>query len=142
MSPTVVVVAEDEPLLCTLFADYLRNEGYDVIDVANGRLALEVVRQRQVDVVIADGRMPELGGRDLYEALRLFQRDLCEAFILITGWDDPETDRFLARVSVPVIHKPFSLTVLRETIEAVLHRRPRASSQARTVAEEPSRSLS
>jgi two-component system, NtrC family, sensor kinase len=122
MPTTAVLVAEDELVLRTLLADVLRSDGYEVRDVENGRRALDLLRQHRFDVVIADIRMPEVGGRELYEAIQLFQRDLCARFIAMTGWDDLDAEGFLRRVGVPVIRKPFSLDVLRDTVERVVHR--------------------
>jgi DNA-binding NtrC family response regulator len=100
----------------------LRDEGYDVCEVANGRLALELVRQERVDVVLADLRMPELGGRGLYEELQYFRRDLLNRFIVITGWEDADTEFFETKTAAPVIRKPFSLTALSDSVHAVLQR--------------------
>jgi CheY-like chemotaxis protein len=123
MPSAAILVAEDEAILRTLLGEVLRSDGHEVSEAANGRLALELVRQRRFDVIIADVRMPELGARELYEAVRLFQRDLCQRFVAITGWDALDGEAFLESVGVPVIRKPFSLDVLRDIVKRVLQRR-------------------
>jgi CheY-like chemotaxis protein len=119
-TPPVVLVAEDEPTLRSVVAACLHDEGYDVCEVANGRLALEQVRQERVDVVLADLRMPELGGRGLYEELQYFRRDLLNRFIVITGWEDADTEFFETKTAAPVIRKPFSLTALSDAVHPAL----------------------
>jgi CheY-like chemotaxis protein len=122
MPPPVVLVAEDEPSVRSMVAECLRDEGYGVREVANGRLALDLVRHERVDVVLADIRMPELGGRGLYEQLAYFRRDLLNRFIVLTGGEDADTEFFATKTAAPVIRKPFSLTALAAAVHAVLHR--------------------
>jgi CheY-like chemotaxis protein len=122
MPPPVVLVAEDEPSVRSVVAECLRDEGYAVREVANGRLALDLVRQERVDVVLADIRMPELGGRGLYEQLEYFRRDLLNRFVVVTGWEDADTEFFATKTAAPVIRKPVSLTALSAAVHAVLHR--------------------
>jgi two-component system, NtrC family, sensor kinase len=103
-------------------ADMLRDEGHEVAEVWNGRLALNLIRQRPFDLVITDIRMPELSGRGLYEELQYFRRDLLDRFIVITGWEDADTEFFETKTAAPVIRKPFSLTAFSEAVHAVLER--------------------
>jgi two-component system, response regulator PdtaR len=55
----VVLVVEDDVLVCFAIADYLRNACYAVIEAANANEALEVFASGvQVDVVFTDVQMP------------------------------------------------------------------------------------
>lgn len=63
-SPTVLI-AEDDPPSRRMLEMALRGEGYDVIDVSNGRDALTVLERTPVDVLLSDIRMPEMNGLDL-----------------------------------------------------------------------------
>jgi CheY-like chemotaxis protein len=100
----------------------LRDEGHEVAEVANGRLALDLIRRRPVDLVITDIRMPELSGRGLYEQLQYFRRDLLDRFIVIAGWEDADTEFFETKTTVPVLRKPLLLADLLEAIHRVLQR--------------------
>jgi CheY-like chemotaxis protein len=120
----LILVVEDDPSVRRTIADLLRSQGHDVIEVPNGRLALNLISQRPFDVIISDLRMPDLDGRGLYEQLGYFRRQLLHRFIVITGWDDGDTEFFKAKTAVPVLTKPFSSVALSEAIRTVLHRDP------------------
>jgi DNA-binding NtrC family response regulator len=60
-----LLIAEDENVLRESLAELFRGEGFEVVDVANGRAAQEVLLARSVDVVLTDMRMPEVDGTAL-----------------------------------------------------------------------------
>jgi PAS domain S-box-containing protein len=70
----VVLIAEDEPMVRGIMARTLRDNGYGVLEAADGTEALELLEARggQVNLIIADVVMPGLGARDM--AARLAER--------------------------------------------------------------------
>ena len=64
MSKTILV-AEDEQVLRESVAELLTDEGYDVIQAANGKEAHDVLLQRPVDLLLSDIKMPEMDGMQL-----------------------------------------------------------------------------
>jgi CheY-like chemotaxis protein len=122
MGSKLILVVEDEPGVRVAIADCLRKEGHEVAEVANGRLALNLIRQQPFDLIITDIRMPELSGRGLYEELQYFQRRVLDRFIVITGWEDVDTEFFETRTAVPVLRKPLLLANLLAEIHRVLER--------------------
>ena len=64
MSRTLLI-AEDEPILRESLAELFHAEGFQVIDVPDGRAAYNVLLECPVDVVITDIRMPEMDGTTL-----------------------------------------------------------------------------
>jgi CheY-like chemotaxis protein len=129
IAPKLSLVVEDDPHVRRVIADFLSGRGHDVAEAASGRLALNLVWQHRFDLIISDLRMPELGGRALYEHLGYFQRDLLDRFIVVTGWDDADIEFFQTKTAVPVVRKPFTLAELSETIHRVLQRGPRTESE-------------
>ncbi|HEY6440846.1 MAG TPA: response regulator [Acetobacteraceae bacterium] len=65
----VVLVVDDEILLRSVVAEYLRDAGFRVVEAANGREAVTVLAAGEaVDVVFSDVRMPgDVSGYDLAE---------------------------------------------------------------------------
>ncbi|MNI16368.1 putative response regulatory protein [compost metagenome] len=55
-------------------------------ECANGREALEMMGELEIDVVITDVRMPVLGGLELIERAKEFYPHM--AFVIISGFDD------------------------------------------------------
>jgi CheY-like chemotaxis protein len=122
-SPKVILVVDDEPHVRSIIADLLRARGHDVAEAPNGRLALDLIRRRSIDLVISDLRMPELDGQGLYEQLGSLRRALLERFIVVTGSEDGDgTEFFETQTRVRVIRKPFKLADLSEAVLSVLQR--------------------
>lgn len=65
MSATRVV--DDEAPIVELVRGYLEREGMEVISAADGLAGLELIRQRDPDVVVLDVMLPGLDG---FEVLR------------------------------------------------------------------------
>jgi EAL domain-containing protein (putative c-di-GMP-specific phosphodiesterase class I)/PleD family two-component response regulator len=65
-----IVIAEDETVIRNNLARLLRIEGFDVVAGANGREALELVRQHRPDLLLSDVMMPEMNGHELVKAIR------------------------------------------------------------------------
>jgi CheY-like chemotaxis protein len=116
----LVLVVDDEEGVRQLLVNHMNHEGYEVVAAADGKLALDVIRAREVDVILADLNMPHLGGRGLYEELQLFRRDLLEKFIVLTGTEQDDTVFFETRTRVSILWKPFKLSELSETVHRVL----------------------
>lgn len=57
-----VLVIDDNPLMRMSIRFDLERAGYAVLEAANGRLALDVLRSARVDVAVVDIFMPEMDG--------------------------------------------------------------------------------
>jgi CheY-like chemotaxis protein len=66
----LIVVVEDDTDTREAFAEFLRGEGFDVLEAANGRAALDIVSASRPDAVVTDLRMPRMDGIQLIRALR------------------------------------------------------------------------
>jgi DNA-binding NtrC family response regulator len=115
-----VLVVDDEPTIRSVVAEVLRSIGYEVIEAANGRLAVDVLDRQTVDLVITDACMPELGGRGLYEHIEKDHPSLIDKIIVITGHLREDTEFFQMRTRVPILYKPFAVHVLIDAIRNVL----------------------
>jgi len=83
-----VLLAEDHQAVRQSIRLYLEGKGVEVIgEAANGREAVEMVRELQPDVVIMDIHMPELTG---IEATRRIRHEYDDARILVlTAYNEP-----------------------------------------------------
>lgn len=71
MTATILVVDDLEPNVKLLEAKLLK-EYYTVLSAFNGKQALEVLRNRKVDIVLLDVMMPEMDG---FETCRMIKSD-------------------------------------------------------------------
>ena len=69
MSKTILI-AEDEQMLRESLAELLTEEGYAVLQAADGKAAYDLVLDRPVDVILSDVRMPRMDGMALLEQVQ------------------------------------------------------------------------
>ena len=114
-----VLLVEDEGGVRVLAAEYFRDVGYAVLEVADGSEALRLLRSgARVDVLVTDVGLPGgLNGRQVADAARERRPGLPVLFI--TGYADGALDSQLAP-SMQVIGKPFALNALASRVKAML----------------------
>jgi CheY-like chemotaxis protein len=112
-----VLVVDDEPVLRVLMREILQEEGYAVIDAADGRTMLELLDGVHPDLVLMDVMMPGVDGREAYQMLRS-RTDLPDLPVVMMSAAvqpsklDPSITAFL--------RKPFDLTELLELVARVI----------------------
>ena len=120
-----VLVAEDEPhIRRMIFEEFLTDEGYQVVAVADGRSALSYLRQAQQlpCVVIADHMMPNLNGADL---CRQIQADPALAHLpLVLISAGANAAALAAALGVEFLDKPFGLMDLLALVQRHCGTRP------------------
>lgn len=111
-----VLVAEDDPDMRSLLATRLRVAGCDVIEVANGERALDLLAASSVepvislkfDLAIMDVRMPGMSGLEVVYLSKLWQWPT--PVLLVTAFPDGELLEECDRLGVQVLHKPFPMS--------------------------------
>jgi two-component system response regulator AtoC len=125
-----ILVAEDDVEMRRLVAGALRDDGHDVVELADGgKLLAEITvgakaraEENAVDLVISDIRMPISTGLQILEALR--RARWRTPVILMTAFGDDATRRHAENLSAVLFDKPFDLDDLRATVEHLLQRAP------------------
>lgn len=69
--PVRILIAEDDTINQHLAVKMLNKLGYKPDIVSNGKEALEIVSERQYDVILMDGLMPEMDGFEATKMIRL-----------------------------------------------------------------------
>ena len=115
-----VLVVDDEPHILHYMRATLEAWGHDVEIADDGDVALERATAELFDVVITDLRMPRLGGREFYEALRTRAPERADRLVFSTG-DTVRGDTlaFLESIRRPYLKKPFGLDELRGLLASV-----------------------
>lgn len=65
-----VLVADDDPLLCSLLEYKLGQRGFSVFTAENGEQVLDLVRDKVPDLVVLDSMMPVLDGMSVLRQIR------------------------------------------------------------------------
>ena len=116
-----ILVTDDEQKLRTLVCDFLKKQGYETLEAADGTEAVAAVeRNPDIALVIMDVMMPELDGWAACKQIRSFSRvpvimltARSQEFDELCGFENGADD---------YVTKPFSLTILLKRIEAILSR--------------------
>jgi len=85
-----IVIADDDEMALEMLALALEADGHEVLRAANGREALDLIRQHCCRMVITDWEMPQMSGLELCRAIRAEQFNGYVFVILVTGHDSPE----------------------------------------------------
>ena len=118
---TTILVAEDQADIRELLALNLRNAGYDVTAVADGRQALASQTEQARDLLVLDLMMPGLDGLEVCKALRA--KGSATPILMLTA-KSTELDRVLGLElgADDYLTKPFSLAELLARVKALLRR--------------------
>ena len=120
-----ILVVDDDRNSRESLGRALRRDGYEILVAENGKVALEVAREHEVDLVLTDLKMPGLDGLDFLEGLRVVRPDV--PAILISAYASVDTAVKAVRRGVSdVLEKPIRLRDVRRAIKRVVetHRIP------------------
>ncbi len=63
-----ILLVEDEEYLLKSLEVFLRNETkYEIFSASNGKEAIEIINSTEIDLILTDLKMPEIGGIELME---------------------------------------------------------------------------
>jgi DNA-binding response OmpR family regulator len=120
MKPRRILVVDDEPNIREIVSGYLKADGFEVSEAADGDAALDAFDRFAPDLVILDVMMP---GRDGIEVLRELRRRSDVYVIMLTARAE-ESDSVIG-LSVGAddyVTKPFGAKELVARVKAVLRR--------------------
>ena len=80
----VLLVVDDEPRILSALQRCLRREGYEIVSADSGAAALRMLRERRVDLLLTDHKMPGMSGLDLIREVTAQWPDIPR--LLLTGW--------------------------------------------------------
>lgn len=115
---TVLIVDDEKNYLVVLEA-LLGPEGYEVVTANNGRDALRLVREADLDLVISDIKMPGMSGMELLEESKKIKPEL--PVIMMTAYGTIEMAvEAMKKDAYDYITKPFQNEQLKLTIKKAL----------------------
>ncbi len=117
----VIAVVDDEAQIREMITSYLCNEGYEVVEAADGKEAVALSKKQTIDLMLLDIMMPNMDGIQALREIRLIDRKL--PVIMLTAKAE-EIDKLLGLEmgADDYITKPFSMRELVARMRAVLRR--------------------
>ncbi len=115
-----ILVVEDEDILREVIVDYLMEDGYQVLEAADGEKALELFQTNSVDLVILDIVLPKIDG---WSVCRRIRKSSGIPIIILTARSD-EDDSLLGYElgADDYLIKPYSPRVLMAKVKRFLEK--------------------
>jgi DNA-binding response OmpR family regulator len=115
----LVLVVEDDAWIRTFMRDVLSDEGYDVIEAADGRTGLRLAEENSPSIVLLDVAMPEFTGVDVLRHLRSKRRTRNLPVVVVSAYSRvlPTHDEALV---AGILVKPFQVEQLLETVRQAI----------------------
>lgn len=116
-----VLVADDDPEICTLIKTILRSASFDVEVCADAESALvHLQRDKSYDILISDFMLPGISGIELITMVRANPQTAKLPILMISGHSNYAMDaRAKGAGADHFLNKPFTLSQLRSTVTAL-----------------------
>lgn len=118
----LILVIDDEDLICQVVAGALRLHGHHVVTACAGEEGLDLFQKQPFDLVITDVRMPGLNGPAVIHEVHALRP---ETRVIIMGGDGSVpafgVEAFAQKVGADrVLHKPFGAQELNAMVSQLL----------------------
>jgi two-component system KDP operon response regulator KdpE len=117
-APIKVLVIDDEPPIRKLLRMGLTSQGYNIIEAANGKAGLELMREAP-DLVILDLGLPDIQGHELLRTIRS-RNESVPVVVLSSRGDEAAKVQALDLGADDYVTKPFGMYELLARMRAAL----------------------
>lgn len=83
-----ILIVDDEPNYLIVISELLKEEGFETKTANDGKMALEIIKETDLDLVITDMKMPGMDGFALLKEAKAINKDL--PIIMITAFGEVE----------------------------------------------------
>jgi DNA-binding response OmpR family regulator len=101
-----ILVVDDDADSRSILREFLLEAGFDVLEAADGVMALGLIEKRPVDLLITDRSMPGLGGLELLKKLRE-QKRMIPALMISAYGEESFWSQAIGLGAVEYLLKPF-----------------------------------
>lgn len=117
-----ILFVDDQKEMLFLADEYLSHYGYKVTVVDSGLNAFELVKKRDIDLVITDLRMPGFSGIELVTAIKKYRSEI--EIIIITGYGTIESAIEALKLGCyDYIQKPIQFERLKILIDRIIKKK-------------------
>lgn len=112
-----ILLVEDDAINQMVIQGFCENEGWDIQIASNGKEALNILAQKDKDLILMDIQMPEMNGYDVTKIIRQ-QKNYYIPIIATTAYlCSNEMDKCLLAGMNDFVSKPINLQVLKNKIQ-------------------------
>jgi DNA-binding response OmpR family regulator len=116
---TNILVTDDDEKMRNGVVELMKEEGYNVDSADNGQKALEMIKEKDYDVVLSDLIMPVMGGMELLRNIKQIKPETSVIFITGFGTIENAVEAIKDGTS-DYITKPFKVDELQIKIKKIL----------------------
>lgn len=114
-----ILVVDDEPQILEVIETRLSSSGFQVCKASGAQEALKILKDKKVDLIISDMKMPGMGGMDLLKNVRFLMPGLPLIFLTAYG-TIPDAVCAVKAGAVDYLEKPFDGRDLINKIRKIL----------------------
>jgi CheY-like chemotaxis protein len=118
--PLRVLVVDDDPSIRRMIMAALRRDGYTFSEAANGKEALEIMRQEHPSIVVLDLMMPIVSGWDVLRERAAEPALQSIPVIIVSANRGPELASAMDKGICAFLPKPFDITVLSSLVRSCI----------------------
>jgi two-component system chemotaxis response regulator CheY len=120
LSPSVILLVDDDPDIRVLTRTFLEHEGYSVFSSGDAERAMQIFRSvPQIDLLVTDLYMPGRSGMELGLELKTIRREL-PVLLISGGLVESEQTARMQEEGWSFLAKPFRLPELMATVHRIL----------------------
>lgn len=120
MNKINILLVEDERGISKIMKSYLENDGYDVFQAFDGKSALDIFENEDIDLILLDLMIPEISGEDLIKEIR--NKSNVPVIMVTAKVNEDDIINGLKLGADDYVTKPFSPKELMQRIKTVLRR--------------------
>jgi PAS domain S-box-containing protein len=113
-----VLLVDDEEMLLNASAEYLVQNGYDVISSSSPIQALEIIKNQDISLLVSDVIIPDMDGYELADQAIVINPEL--KILLVSGFTNRTDQQKAHALCQSVLNKPYKLQTLLERVRNIL----------------------
>lgn len=114
-----ILIVEDEWKLRRIASDFLKKEGFTVVEAEDGEEALDCIVSQNFDLIILDLMLPKINGWELLKEIRIKDSTLPVIMLTARGGEDDILKGYEMKADEYIV-KPVSMKVLVAKVKAFL----------------------
>ena len=124
-----ILIVDDEPIMRSLFSDILKDEGYNVTTVCNGKEAEKIIEGAFFDIAFVDVHMPVMDG---LATLRMLMQKTPKTYIVMTdSMPAYLVEELQKEGAITCIHKPFHIKEVKSIVDQIIELKKKAENGAK-----------